>query len=350
MLEGGFKEGEAVYRIKTDLKNPNPAIRDWPALRIINSHRYPHPRVGSKYIVWPLYNFACGIDDHLMEITHIIRGKEHYTNMEKQKYLYNYLGWIYPEAIHYGRLRIKNAFLSKSKIVEGISNGLFHGWSDPRLATLKALCRRGITPLSIKMLIMDIGPKSSDVVISWKNLYSYNRKNLDLVANRYFFVADPVKVKVKKIPKIFDIKICLHPSQTNRGSREYSIKPEGNDNSVIFWIAKKDIKCLKLGSIIRFIDLFNIKIDKITKNLVEASFNGDSLEEVRKSSNLLIQWVLNGENTKCQIVMPDASVIKGFVESFCRTLSPHEIVQFKRFGFVRFDKVGEEIIAYFAHR
>ena len=123
MLNGGYMEGQAVVRVKTDLENPNPAVRDWPALRIIDTKKYPHPRVGSKYIVWPLYNLAAGIDDHLMGMTHIIRGKEHYTNMVRQKYMYQYLGWEYPEAIHYGRLKITGADLSKSKIVAGIKAG-----------------------------------------------------------------------------------------------------------------------------------------------------------------------------------------------------------------------------------
>jgi glutamyl-tRNA synthetase len=109
MLKGDYKEGEAVFRVKTDLNHPNPAVRDWPALRIIDSERYPHPRVGSKYHVWPLYNFACGLDDHLMGVTHIIRGKEHLTNMVRQEYMYKYLGWKYPEATHYGRLKITGA-------------------------------------------------------------------------------------------------------------------------------------------------------------------------------------------------------------------------------------------------
>src|SRR6266581_2686705 len=67
MLNGGFGEGEAVLRIKTDLTHPNPAVRDWPALRIIDPVKYPHPRVGSKYRVWPLFNFGSAIDDHLSE-------------------------------------------------------------------------------------------------------------------------------------------------------------------------------------------------------------------------------------------------------------------------------------------
>ncbi len=85
MLDGKYNEGEAVVRVKTDLGHPNPAVRDWPALRIIDTEKFPHPRVGSKYRVWPLYNFSTGIDDHLMGVTHIIRGKEHLTNQARQE-------------------------------------------------------------------------------------------------------------------------------------------------------------------------------------------------------------------------------------------------------------------------
>ena len=72
-----------------------------------------------------------------MGMTHIIRGKEHYTNMVRQKYMYQHLGWTYPEAIHYGRLKITGAFLSKSKIVQGVKDGIYAGFDDPRLGHLR---------------------------------------------------------------------------------------------------------------------------------------------------------------------------------------------------------------------
>jgi glutamyl-tRNA synthetase len=156
MLDGDYGEGEAVVRVKTDVEHPNPAVRDWPALRIIDPMKYPHPRVGSKYRVWPLYNFSTGLDDHLLGITHIIRGKEHLTNKVRQEYMYKHLGWTYPEAIHYGRLKITGAFLSKSKIVQGVRDGLYTGWDDPRLATFAALKRRGITPEAIEKMITTV--------------------------------------------------------------------------------------------------------------------------------------------------------------------------------------------------
>ena len=350
MLDGEYEEGEAVYRVKTDLNHPNPAVRDWPALRVIDTKKYPHPRVGSKYNVWPLYNFACGIDDHLMGVTHIIRGKEHLTNMVRQEYMYKYFGWKYPEAIHYGRLKITGASLSKSKIVQGIREGLYKDWDDPRLATFAALRRRGITPEAIRKMIIDVGPKTSDVILSWENLYAYNRKILDPKTNRYFFVHNPIELTVKNIPKTFVAKLNLHPEKPEKGFREYKIKPEGNENSARFWISKRDAETSKTISMIRLMELFNVRIENVNAYSAQASFTSESYEEARKAKAQLIHWIPVGDDMPCQVVMPDATIAEGIAESACKTLKPDEIVQFERFGFVRIDKVNVKLTAYYAHK
>ena len=350
MLEGGYGEGEAVVRVKTDLNHPNPAVREWPALRVIDSEKYPHPRVGSKYHVWPLYNLACGIDDHLMGVSHVIRGKEHLTNEVRQNYMYKHLGWVYPEAIHYGRLKITGASLSKSKIVEGIRTGVYKSWDDPRLATFAALRRRGITPEAIKKLIVDVGPKTSDVVLSWENLYAYNRKILDPKADRYFFVHNPTQLTVKNIPKVFTPKLRLHPDYPERGFREYTITPEGTDNAVALWVSRSDIEALEAGKIVRLMELFNIKIGRTDVYSAEASFVSEPYEEARKVGASLIHWIPIGADLPCQVVMPDATAAEGIAESACKGLKPDDIIQFERFGFVRVDEVDMKLTAYYAHR
>ena len=350
MLEGGYKEGEAVVRVKTELDHPNPAIRDWPALRVIDTKKYPHPRVGSKYIVWPLYNLAAGLDDHLMGMTHIIRGKEHYTNMVRQKYMYQYLGWEYPEAIHYGRLKITGAFLSKSKIVAGIKEGIYTGYDDPRLGTFAALRRRGITPEAIKKMIIDVGIKPNDVTLSWENLFAYNRKILDASSDRYFFVSSPVELKVLSLPKTFQAKLPLHPDKPERGFREYMVAPEGSEEAARFWISSKDAEALEGGKIVRLMELFNVKVEGKTDNGVAASFASESYDDVRKIKVQLIQWIPKGEEFACQVVMPDATVAEGFCESACKKLKPDNVIQFERFGFSRVDEVAQKLVAYYAHK
>src|SRR3989344_231441 len=100
MLNGELEEGDAVVRLKTDINHPNPAMRDFPLLRINESE---HSRQGRKYRVWPLLNFAVAIDDHDMALTHVLRGKDHFDNTKRQKYIFDYLGWTHPEYIHIGR-------------------------------------------------------------------------------------------------------------------------------------------------------------------------------------------------------------------------------------------------------
>jgi glutamyl-tRNA synthetase len=350
MLEGDYQEGQAVVRVKTELDHPNPAIRDWPALRIIDTKKYPHPRVGSKYFLWPLYNLAAGIDDHLMGMTHIIRGKEHYTNMVRQKYMYQHLGWEYPEAIHYGRLKITGAALSKSKIVAGIKEGDYSDFDDPRLGTFLALRKRGIAPEAIKRMIIEVGIKPNDVTLSWENLYSHNRKILDASSNRYFFVAQPVELKVSGLPKAFNAKLPLHSEHLERGFREYIVKPEGEDNTTLFWISQKDAQALQPHQTLRLMELFNIEIQTLTKDAVNATYLSESYEDVRKIKPQLIQWIPKGAEYPTQVVQQDATNIEGFAESACKKLKPDAIIQFERFGFVRVEEVGEKLVVYFAQK
>jgi len=348
MLDGAYQEGKAVVRVKTDLGHPNPAVRDWPALRIIDTKRYPHPRVGSLYRVWPLYNFACGIDDHLMGITHIIRGKEHLTNQVRQEYMYRHFKWEYPIAIHYGRLKIEGALLSKSKILQGMREGVFKGWDDPRLATFSALRRRGITPGAIHRLIIDVGPKTADVVLSWENLYAHNRKIIDPVANRYFFVHEPIKLTVKGVPTVFASKLLLHPDYPERGFRRFEIKPIEGEAS--FSVSGDDRDFLKTGRVIRFMELFNIQIEKVKGHWIEAVFHSESHEEAKKMNATLIHWIPIGACIPCEVIMPDATVAEGIAEDNCKTLCSKDVIQFERFGFARVAQLNKKLTAYFAHR
>ena len=347
MLAGEYGEGEAVVRVKTDLDHPNPAVRDWPALRIVDAEKYPHPRVCTKYCVWPLYNFSTGIDDHLMGITHIIRGKEHLTNQARQDYMYKHFGWAYPETIHYGRLKITGASLSKSVIVKGMNEGLYKHWDDPRLATLAALKKRGIRAEAIHSLIVDIGPKPQDVVLSWKNLYAYNRKLVDPTARRLFFVKDPVKLTVSGVPRTFTAKVPVHPDHPEMGFRTFTVKP--TDGKATFLVSKDDLQLIEGKPAVRFMDLFNFKVEKVGESCVQACFLFESYDEAKKLGAPLIHWVPANSGIACDVWMPDGSLAEGVAEDSCRELKPDMVVQFQRFGFVRVDKVGKKLTVYFAH-
>lgn len=347
MLDGGYREGEAVLRVKTDLNHPNPAVRDWPALRIIDMEKFPHPRTGSKYRVWPLFAFCCAIDDHELGITHVIRGKEHLTNSVRQGYLYKHLDWKEPEAVHYGRLKIVGTILSKSKTREGIAKGFYEGWDDPRLGTLKALRRRGFLPETIRQLILDVGPKPVDATISWVNVESLNRKLLDPIASRYFFVADPILMRVTGLSRAFSARPRLHPDKPEHGHRLLNVKPENGEANL--WVSKRDVGLLQLGAFIRFMELFNVQVEAIGDTVV-AGFVSDSYKEARERNAPLIHWVPTSECVEAGVVMPDATLAEGVAENSCLNLKVGDRVQFERFGFVRVDAVSNGLTAYFTHR
>ena len=325
--------GEAVLRVKTDINHKNPAIRDWVAMRLVDE---VHPRLGTKYRIYPMMNFSVAVDDHLLGMTHVLRGKDHLANSEKQKYLYDHMGWDLPEFIHYGRLKMEDIALSTSKAMEGIENGTYSGWDDPRLGTLRAIARRGISPKTIYDLIIEIGVKMADSAISWKKIYGLNRSILEPIANRYFFCENPVEITVNNYDGgAVNIERPLHADHTDRGNR---ILPF--DGSA--YLAKTDIA----DGIFRLMDAVNVEISDD-----EINYHSTSFEDARDVKARIIQWVPVKDNVNVKIVMDDASVKTGLGEGALRDLNIGDIVQFERVGFARLDEIkDDELIFYFAHK
>lgn len=338
MLAGGFAKGKSVVRIKTDLKHPNPAVRDWPAFRVSVT---PHPRVGPRYLVWPLYNFSVSIDDHEMGVTHVIRGKEHVVNEQRQHALFEHLGWRYPTAVHYGRLRIGGMALSKTQTMRGIRSGELTGPDDVRLGTIAALRRRGFLPEAVKQVILDIGPTPVDSLLSWETLCSHNRRFVDGRANRYFFVPSPVKLLVHKAPELKQARIRLHPSDLGRGERILPISREGD--ALAFHISQADATNLGVGQTFRLKDLMNVTLSSRGAPL-EAEFHGLKPADVPK-----IQWVSAGA-VKMEVLMPDNTLELGLAEPAVAGLGVGEIVQLERYGFVRIDATRPKLVAVYGHR
>ena len=135
----GFKQGEAVLRFKSNMEHKNPAMRDFPLARIDET---PHPLQKKKYRVWPLMNLAVTTDDIEMKMTHIIRGKDHRDNAERQKMMYKILGKKYPWSFFHGRYKFKDLILSTTKTRQAIESGKYSGWDDPKLVTVVALKKK----------------------------------------------------------------------------------------------------------------------------------------------------------------------------------------------------------------
>ncbi len=333
MLEGEFSEGMVSVRVKTDLDNPDPAMRDFPALRIVDSP--PHPRVDAR--VFPLMNFSVAIDDHMLGITHVIRGKDHIANTERQAYIFGYLGWKPPYYRHYGRMSIEGVVLSTSQMKAGIREGLFTGWDDIGLGTLRAIARRGIEPEAVRKAMLDIGLGETDISFSWENLYARNREIVDPRANRYFFVPRPAEIGVEGAPPRVSTPL-LHPSDPGRGHR------------TLRFTRRVYLPSDEIGEdrFIRLKDLFNVVLSR-RGDAWAAKYAGDSLAEAREARAMVIQWLPVEESLPCIL-----HTREGDVEGRCEPAVRDEngrVVQFERVGFARIDRISENgIEACFAHR
>jgi glutamyl-tRNA synthetase len=344
MLDGTFKKGDAVVRIKTDLEHPNPAVRDWPALRIVEG---VHPRQGDKYRVWPLYNFSCAIDDHEMKVSHIIRGKEHEVNTTRQRYLSVHLGWEFPEIINIGRLGLEVGVLSKSRIRSGIEDGSFTGWDDPRIGTLRSLKRRGLQPEAIREVMIQVGPKPINATLSWDHIASVNRKIIEPRARRFTFVRDPVNFKVTDIPGVHDARLPSHPDHPEWGSRDYSVRADNGE--AMFIVSGEDAENMRVGGFARLMGLFNIEITHLGSGEIHARFHSKSHQEARELDFPFVHWLPSGVGIQARVVMPNASTAHGIAEERCGDLEIGSMIQFERFGFVRVDNMSP-FVAYYAHR
>ena len=332
MLAGGYKEGKAVARIKTSVKEKNPALIDWVAFRIVDSPK--HPLADKSIKLWPMLDFASAIDDHDFGITHIIRGKDLAVSEDRQRILYGYFGWAYPVTRIYGKfVTTDDVLISKSKINEGIKKGKFSGYDDPQLATLRAFRRRGIMPEAIREYMLSLGISESETTFDFKILESINRKIIDPLANRYFFVENQVLLKVNgKIPK--ESKIRKHPQNPERGARVLIAASE-------IYLSEADA---------RIKDEFNLM-----GAMLPAKISGKEVKILEKTeSKQFIHWL--PKDTKqallAEVVMPDGSIKCGMLEANILDEKEGASVQLERFGFERIDaiKANKAVRLYYTHK
>jgi glutamyl-tRNA synthetase len=336
MLSGGYEEQEAVLRIKTDITHKDPAIRDWVAFRIIKTP-HPRPQVGDKYVAWPLLDFEGAVEDHLLGTTLIIRGKDLTDSETRQRYVYKYMGWTYPETMHWGRVQIHEfGKLSTSGLKKAIAEGVYTGWDDPRVPTIRALRRRGIRPEALRKFMIDLGLGETDISLSLDTLYAENRKLIDPVSNRYFFVWNPVELEIEGAePKV--AKAPLHPAK-----KEMREIPVGTK----VLVCQSDVDILKEGERLRLKDLYNIEITGISP--LKAKFIGTDMDLVKKEKARIIHWA-PPDGLKVKVLSPDGEYTGIGERGIEKELD--KVVQFERFGFVRIDSVGEDgVVAYFTHK
>ena len=341
-----------IIRFKGDMKSDNSAMRDPTMMRIIKT---PHPKTATKHWVWPTYDLAAPIIDCLQEVSHVLRSKE----FELRNELYNEITKIVfdqgkiktrPSLINFSRVLMKGSPTSKSVINTLIENGQIKDWNDPRLVTISALRRRGFVVEGINNFVDSLGLSKSESSPSLELVASFNRKARDKTDKRYFFVKDPIKLKITNVPKK-SVTLKHHPTE-NLGSRTIMISDE-------FWVSEADLRNSSEGEVIRLMDLFNIKIQKKTKMIIESDFDSEKpLDRIRK-----IHWVTaDGIPFKLRVPNNDEFSINsdgsfqfknesdktynGFAENSCQSLQVGDLIQFNRIGFCRIDSPNLAILSH----
>ncbi|MBD3313020.1 glutamate--tRNA ligase [Candidatus Woesearchaeota archaeon] len=341
MMSTKFKEGEAVMRFKTDMKHKNPAMRDFPLMRINDDE---HPRQGKKYRVWPLMNFSVAVDDYEQGMTHILRAKDHADNAKRQEYIQHAMGWPVPQTQFVGRINFLDLEVSCSKTRARIDKGEFDNWDDIRLPFLMAMKRRGFQPGAFIRYSLSVGVSLSDKKVSndefFKALYAFNKDMIDPVSNRYFFVDQPVEVVIEGAPEQ-DIELDLHPDN-KKGGRIFNADDR-------FFLAKSDLDSIKEGELVRLMDCFNIR-----KKEEKLLFDSLDYEKYKGNGKKIIHWLPAGKRDdlfEVEVIMPDNSRVTGLGEEAMKKLKTGDIVQLERFGFCRLDEEqGNRLIFWFAHK
>ena len=337
--EDGYDMGEVVVRFKSDIHHKNPAMRDFPLLRINDS---PHPRTGNKYRVWPLMNFAVSIDDLELGVTHALRGKDHADNAKRQEMIHHVLNFKTPEAISVGRINFEGFEVSCSKTKERIKNKEFTGWDDIRIPFLPALRRRGYSPEAFRRYAMEVGitktDKSVEINEFFKTINAFNKEVVDSKAHRFFFITDPVEINIEGAPEQH-IEMDLHP-ENKLGGRKFKVKDS-------FLLQKSDVDSFKDEELIRLMDCLNFM--KKGKGFV---FESKEYEKFKGSGSTIIHWVPKSNDlVNVEVLMPDNTTLKGVAENTIKTIKVGHVVQLERFGFARLDSFEKNLYKFwFCHK
>ena len=345
LFDGTYHQNEAIVRFKGNMQDNNTVLRDPTLFRIIEA---PHPLLGEKVQVWPTYDFAAPIEDCLDGVSHALRSKEYELRNALYLDILDRLELRKPIVVEFSRLEFENMPVSKRKIKQLIDDNDIAGWDDPRLLTLSAMRKRGFDPRAIRSFVLSLGLTLAESKPPFKTLESMNRKILEPIAIRLFFVKDPIRVIVEDAQ---ETKVTLrnHPN-IDLGTRQVEV-------SNVVYISQDDAILLTEDEEIRLMELYNITIKDIDrdKKVITASYlNNEIVREMKK-----IQWVSDKNKTNYTVLVPkelyiddkfnpnSLERIEGYAETSNLQLKSNTQLQLTRFGFCN---TQEKTTAIFIHR
>ncbi|XP_043917515.1 bifunctional glutamate/proline--tRNA ligase isoform X9 [Protopterus annectens] len=251
-------------RAKIDMNSNNGCMRDPTIYRCKNE---AHPRTGTKYKIYPTYDFACPIVDSVEGVTHALRTTEYHDRDEQFYWFIDALGIRKPYIWEYSRLNLNNTVLSKRKLTWFVDQGLVDGWDDPRFPTVRGVLRRGMTVEGLKQFIAAQGGSRSVVNMEWDKIWAFNKKLraickkvIDPVAPRFTALLQDEAVVVN-VPEAQEEEkhVAKHPKNADVGTKSVWYGPK-------VLIDGADAETLSEGEMVTFINWGNLNIIKINRN------------------------------------------------------------------------------------
>lgn len=378
MKKGEYPDGTRTLRAKIDMAHSNLNLRDPVMYRILHS---AHHRTGTKWCIYPMYDYAHGQSDSIEEITHSICTLE----FENHRPLYDWfcksLEIYHPRQIEFARLNLSYTVMSKRKLLKLVQDKLVSGWNDPRMPTISGMRRRGYTPESLRRFCEIVGVAKFNGTIDVIVLENAIREHLNEICGRYMAVLDPIKVVITNYPegKVEQLEAVNNPTKPEDGSRNLPFSRE-------LYIEREDFAevpppkyhRLQIGGEVRLRYAYIIKCESIEKdsagNITQINCTYDpetksgSGEAGTRKVKGTIHWVTANDSVKVPVRLydrlfmsehpedvpegqtfldnmnPDSvQVVNAQVEPALAKLEPGTRVQFERNGYFIVDTVDSKL-------
>jgi glutaminyl-tRNA synthetase len=234
MQAGEFPDGSRVLRAKIDMASPNLNLRDPVMYRIL---AVPHHRTAGRWKVYPMYDWAHGLEDAIEGVSHSLCSLEFEDHRPLYDWYLEQLGIHHPRQIEFARLELSYTVLSKRKLLQLVEGGYVNGWDDPRLSTLAGLRRRGYTSAAIRNFCERIGVSKANSVIDYALLEHCLREDLNKNAPRTMAVLRPLKVVLTNYPegRVEEMDADINPEDPSAGKRKVPFSRE-------IWIEQDDFR------------------------------------------------------------------------------------------------------------
>ncbi|CAL6101673.1 Glutaminyl-tRNA_synthetase [Hexamita inflata] len=217
MRMGLWAEGTITLRMKIDMKNANPNMRDPIAYRI---KFHDHQQSGDKWCIYPSYDYTHCLNDAFENITHSVCTLEFNIRRESYDWLTHIVGGYRPMQWEFSRLNITNTVMSKRRLLRLVNENFVNGWDDPRMPTLVGLRRRGFTPSVINQFCQLVGVSRNDQFIDYGLLEYVARQEFERTNDRAMAVLDPIKIELADYKEDKEIEYPLHPADASKGMQK----------------------------------------------------------------------------------------------------------------------------------